>query len=123
MQPKVAVAHADDDVLRMLSEFLREQGFETLACSSSASLVSIAQSTRPHLAVVDLELRSNYPSWDLARHLRDDPCCRNMPLVALTTEPRLLPARPGNCHRSCVVMSEPFELSEIAGTIRTLLPR
>lgn len=122
MPPRVAVAHADDDVLMMLAEFLSEQGYQILPCYSSASLISIAQSTQPHLAVVDLELRTIQPSWELARRLRDDPCCRDMPLVALTAAPRLVPPRPQNCHSDCVIISEPFELSEFAGTIRSLLP-
>ncbi|MGD9615038.1 MAG: response regulator [Alphaproteobacteria bacterium] len=72
-----------EDVRDMLSRRLRRQGFDVSIAVDGRQAVEACASEPPDLVLLDLNLPDT-DGWTVARTLKADPRCAEIPIIALT---------------------------------------
>lgn len=67
---RVLVVDDSDDILELVSSFLRYQGYEVMAARDAPSALRLASSFHPNVAVLDIGLPA-MDGYELAQHLRE----------------------------------------------------
>jgi two-component system cell cycle response regulator DivK len=72
-----------EEVWEMLSRRLRRQGFEVSIAVDGRQAIAACATERPDLVLLDMNLPET-DGWAVARHLKADPHCAEIPIIALT---------------------------------------
>ena len=104
----------------MLSRRLNRRGFEVLIAEDGGLAVSMTQTERPDLVLMDMSL-SVIDGWEATRRLKADPETAGIPIIALTAH-----AMESDRERALEVGcddydSKPVDLPRLLGKIETLL--
>lgn len=104
----------------MLSRRLNRRGFEVLIAEDGGLAVSMTQSERPDLVLMDMSLPV-IDGWEATRRLKADPQTAGIPIIALTAH-----AMESDRERALEVGcddydSKPVDLPRLLGKIETLL--
>ena len=104
----------------MLSRRLNRRGFEVLIAEDGGLAVSMTQTERPDLLLMDMSLPV-IDGWEATRRLKADPETAGIPIIALTAH-----AMESDRERALEVGcddydSKPVDLPRLLGKIETLL--
>ena len=104
----------------MLSRRLNRRGFEVLIAEDGGLAVSMTQTERPDLVLMDMSLPV-IDGWEATRRLKADPETADIPIIALTAH-----AMESDRERALEVGcddydSKPVDLPRLLGKIETLL--
>ena len=104
----------------MLSRRLNRRGFEVLIAEDGGLAVSMTQTERPDLVLMDMSLPV-IDGWEATRRLKADPETAGIPIIALTAH-----AMDSDRERALEVGcddydSKPVDLPRLLGKIETLL--
>ena len=104
----------------MLSRRLNRRGFEVLIAEDGGLAVSMTQTERPDLVLMDMSLPV-IDGWEATRRLKADPETADIPIIALTAH-----AMDSDRERALEVGcddydSKPVDLPRLLGKIETLL--
>lgn len=104
----------------MLSRRLNRRGFEVLIAEDGGLAVSMTQTERPDLVLMDMSLPV-IDGWEATRRLKADPETAGIPIIALTAH-----AMESDRERALEVGcddydSKPVDLPRLLGKIETLL--
>ena len=104
----------------MLSRRLNRRGFEVLIAEDGGLAVSMTQTERPDLVLMDMSLPV-IDGWEATRRLKADPDTAGIPIIALTAH-----AMETDRERALEVGcddydSKPVDLPRLLGKIETLL--
>ncbi|ACZ40668.1 response regulator [Sphaerobacter thermophilus] len=119
-RPVIAVIERDQDLLCLLEEILREEGYDVVGWPRRAGAAEIIRQTRPAAAIVSLWLEEATSGWHLLDELRGRPETRSLPVILTTTTPH--PGNPGGLHADAVI-EKPFDLDDLLATIRHAVAR
>ncbi len=82
--PKILYVEDNDDNMYMLTlRFEVLDGYEIITAADGAEGVAKAQSEKPDLILMDLNLPV-MDGWEATRRLKADPATRDIPIIALT---------------------------------------
>ena len=83
-EPKrVLVVDDSDDILELVSSFLRYQGYEVMAARDAPSALRVASTFHPNVAVLDIGLPA-MDGYELAQHLREKLGANAPKMIAMT---------------------------------------
>ena len=104
----------------MLSRRLNRRGFEVLIAEDGGLAISMTQTERPDLVLMDMSLPV-IDGWEATRRLKADPETAGIPIIALTAH-----AMESDRERALEVGcddydSKPVDLPRLLGKIETLL--
>src|SRR5687768_3101024 len=85
---KVLIIGDENENLNLLSEMLKESGFEPLTASAGLRGIQIAVQEQPNLILLDLNM-PEMDGYEVCRRLRDQPSTRKIPIIMLTSEAAL----------------------------------
>jgi CheY-like chemotaxis protein len=80
---KVLVIEDNRMNMELASDLLRLQGHEVLQAASAPEALTLLQTTRPDLILLDIQL-PGLNGLDLTRNLKEDPRTRAIPIIAIT---------------------------------------
>ena len=86
---KVLVVDDDPDVVEYLSSFLEDHGYEVASAGDSASARETVARFRPDAVLLDVMMPGK-SGLDLLISLRTDPRWRDIPLVVITGDDKIL---------------------------------
>src|SRR5579884_3075586 len=84
---RVAVIDDDPALLRMVSEPLRQRGWDVLTCGEGANAFHLVRDEQPDLILLDLWLETSTGGWALLRLLAGDPATRDIPVLVYSGGP------------------------------------
>jgi signal transduction histidine kinase/DNA-binding response OmpR family regulator len=80
---RILITDDNETTQQMLAEYLRQQGYEVLLANSGYEAFEIAQSTRPDLILMDIQM-PGIDGLETTRRLRAIPEFAETPIIALT---------------------------------------
>jgi CheY-like chemotaxis protein len=122
-EPSIAVVHTDPSVASLLMNLLEDEGYRPIAYNDPKNAFERIRHSIPALAIIDLGFGVSVPTWDLVDRLRTDPVTEHIPIIALTTSPDLEAVRPERCRENCELLSEPFDVNNLLGLLRSMINR
>jgi two-component system, cell cycle response regulator DivK len=119
--PKILYVEDNEDNVYMLVRRLERHSFEVLVAPDGAQGVAIAQSERPDLIVMDLNMPV-LDGWEATRRLKGAPETEAIPIIALSAH-----AMSGDRERALEAGcddydTKPVRIDSLMAKIRTLLP-
>ena len=72
-----------EEVWEMLSRRLRRQGFDVVVAVDGRQAIELCAAEPPDLVLLDMNL-PQMDGWTVARQLKADPRCAEIPIIALT---------------------------------------
>ncbi|HZM80989.1 MAG TPA: response regulator [Candidatus Limnocylindrales bacterium] len=121
-QETILVVDDDPDILRVVEVNLSLQGYRVLTASSGAEALSLVESQRPHLAVVDL-MMPGMDGLELTRRLRADPMVTALPIIVLTAKALTSDKVAGLAAGADDYIVKPFDTSELVARVKATLRR
>jgi CheY-like chemotaxis protein/two-component sensor histidine kinase len=120
--PTVLVADDNETLLDMISEFLRTKQFRVVTVQSGIELLNRVNEVKPDILLVDIQM-PGMDGLETIRHIRkhESASVSSVPIIALTAlsmtgdRERCLEAGANE------YISKPLKLSELVGTINTLI--
>lgn len=120
MQPRARILVVDDDlpILNLMSNVLRQLGFEPLTASAGEEAIAMAKSQRPDLILLDMNM-PGMGGGEVCEMLRVEPDLSAVPVVFLSGEPVM----PDEIERfgAVAAIQKPFDLTMLIATIREQL--
>ena len=74
LKQKILVVDDDKDVVRLMTAYLEQAGFQTICAYNGQTAIHLLRSEKPDLMLLDLML-PDLDGYDLTRLVRNDPGC------------------------------------------------
>ncbi len=116
----ILIVDDSEDIRILLSDFLQEEGFNTICAGDGSAALMQAQNHHPDLILMDISL-PGINGWQTVQYLRNMPEFRSTPIIAVTahaTEEEAEHSLTVGCNAH---VSKPFDLEEILNQIVSLL--
>jgi len=118
-KPKILLVEDEEDILYLLRENFREEGFDVLAAKSAEAGLSLAQKRRPDVIVCDIMLpRMN--GLDMVRAIRQKMA---VPVLFLTAKKDEVDRVAGLELGADDYISKPFSMRELVARVRAVMRR
>jgi two-component system cell cycle response regulator DivK len=117
---RLLIIEDDQDIRRLLNDYLGTVGFETRCLSDGTDWLKAAGEFKPDLLVLDLALPT-IDGWAIARELRRTPGFESLPILALTAH-----TMPGDPQKAIAAgcndyLAKPFDPEMLLQRIQLLL--
>ena len=86
MSKKVLIVEDNDSSLKLFSTVLKCGGYQPIEARTGSEAVTLAKQEKPHLILLDIRI-SLVNRFETLRLLSDEPSTRNIPSIAITTNP------------------------------------
>ena len=120
MTQRILVVEDTEDNRQIIRDLLTNFGYELIEAADGAEGVAMAQSERPDLILMDIQL-PEVSGLEVTKWLKEDPDLKEIPVVAVTAfamkgdEERI---RQGGCE---AYLSKPISVAKFIDTIRHFL--
>jgi DNA-binding response OmpR family regulator len=84
MKPKILLIDDDQDILRSLQVILESNGFSAITCDDAKKGLSLLQTEKPDLLVLDVIMKSDLEGFYLLQKVKDDKNFEQLPIIMLT---------------------------------------
>ena len=84
MAKRILIVEDHPDNRRILRDFLRKSGFELVEAEDGVQALAAAQSHRPDLILMDIQLPV-MDGYEATRRLKADPALRSIPIIVITS--------------------------------------
>lgn len=119
---RVIVVDYDDATTELIAELLRSEGIVPLCCSAWPVSVGFIEQMQAHLLILELGPGDPSAALDLLGELRQNPHTRALPVIANSTDERLLERLAEQLHTlGCLILAKPFELDDFFSSISLYL--
>lgn len=118
----ILVVDDDPDILRIVEVYLSLDGYRVMTARSGAEALSLVESRRPDLAVVDL-MMPGMDGLELTRRLRADPMVTALPIIMLTAKALTSDKVAGLAAGADDYVVKPFDTSELVARVKATLRR
>jgi len=121
MSKRILIVEDHDDNRRILRDLLTSAGYETVEAVTGEEGVAMAESHRPDLILMDIQL-PELDGYEATRRIKADPALRPIPIIAVTSY-----AMSGDDAMAyevgCVgYVTKPFSPRQLLAKIREFLP-
>ena len=121
MSKRILIVEDHDDNRRILRDLLTSAGYETVGAVTGEEGVAMAESHRPDLILMDIQL-PELDGYEATRRIKADPALRPIPIIAVTSY-----AMSGDDAMAyevgCVgYVTKPFSPRQLLAKIREFLP-
>lgn len=122
MAQKILVVDDDRQIVRLVSSYLEQAGYEVTTAYDGEAALRLARQERPHLMVLDLMLPDR-DGWDVTRAVRSDPSLAHLPIIMLTARVEDTDKIVGLEVGADDYVTKPFNPREVVARVRALLRR
>ncbi len=121
MSKRILVVEDQDDNRRILRDLLTSAGYEMVEAVTGKEGVAMAETHRPDLILMDIQL-PELDGYEATRRIKADPALQPIPIIAVTSY-----ALSGDAalayEAGCVgYITKPFSPRQLLAKIRELLP-
>jgi diguanylate cyclase (GGDEF)-like protein len=118
----ILVVDDDRDIVRFVEVNLRLHGFDVITAGDGEEALSVIESNRPDLVLVDL-MMPNLDGLGLTRRLRADPLTAALPIIMLTARAMTADKVLGLSAGADDYLVKPFDTLELVARVRSTLRR
>lgn len=118
--PLVLVAEDDDDILMLVTERLRRDGFDVISAGTGEEALAAVQGRRPHAAVLDISL-PGLDGLEVLRRIRRDSELKGICVLLLTAHAQESDVRRGYEAGADAYVVKPFSPADLSARIRAML--
>ncbi len=120
--PHVFVANNSTDVLDIMREVLQDEQYRVTTTTFVSDTFEQIAALGPDVLVIDVAV-SQRAGWDLLERLRGEAATSGIPVIVVSTEPRLLEQAQAEAGRlgGRAFLVKPFDLDAMLGAIRNLI--
>ncbi len=119
-EPLILVADDDDDILLLVTTRLKRDGFDVIEARSGAEALTLAQTRRPDVAVLDVGM-PGLDGLEVLAKIRADDTLRGMRVLLLTAKAQESDVRRGYDAGADAYVRKPFSPTELSARVRDLL--
>ncbi|MDH6374840.1 DNA-binding response OmpR family regulator [Paenibacillus sp. PastF-3] len=116
----ILIADDDDNIRKLISLFLRKEGFELKEARDGTKALSIIQNSRVDLVILDI-MMPGLNGWDLCREIRRWDA--NIPLLMVTAKAESVHKVKGFQLGTDDYLTKPFDPLELVMRVKALLKR
>ena len=116
---RILVVDDDENILKILTLYLRSKGYDVVTCKSGARVVSVFDETHPDLVLLDVML-PGMDGWKVLETLRK---FSDVPVIMLTALGRVDDRIHGLDHGADDYIVKPFDSKELIARVRAVLRR
>ncbi|NUU61973.1 response regulator transcription factor [Paenibacillus agri] len=116
----ILIADDDANIRKLMSLFLRKEGFEIKEANDGAKALSIVENSRVDLVILDI-MMPGLDGWDLCREIRRQDA--NLPLLMVTAKAESAHKVKGFQLGTDDYLSKPFDPLELVLRVKALLKR
>ncbi|MEK3986496.1 response regulator transcription factor [Paenibacillus sp. FSL K6-3166] len=116
----ILIADDDDNIRKLMSLFLRKEGFELKEARDGTKALSIIQNSRVDLVILDI-MMPGLNGWDLCREIRRWDA--NIPLLMVTAKAESVHKVKGFQLGTDDYLTKPFDPLELVMRVKALLKR
>jgi DNA-binding response OmpR family regulator len=118
--PLILVADDDDDILFLVTTRLKRDGFDVIEARSGDEALTLAQTRRPDVAVLDVGM-PGLDGLEVLARIRADDALRGMRVLLLTAKAQESDVRRGYDAGADAYVRKPFSPTELSGRVRELI--
>lgn len=122
MAEKILIVDDDLDTLRLVGLMLQHQGYRITAASSGIQAISISQSDRPDLILLDI-MMPEMDGYEVARKLRSDTNTNNIPIIMFTAKTQVDDKVAGFEAGADDYLTKPTQPRELFAHVKAVLAR
>ncbi|MNP02928.1 Heme response regulator HssR [compost metagenome] len=116
----ILIADDDDNIRKLMSLFLRKEGFDLKEARDGTKALSIIQNSRVDLVILDI-MMPGLDGWDLCREIRRSDA--NIPLLMVTAKGESAHKVKGFQLGTDDYLTKPFDPLELVMRVKALLKR
>ena len=121
MSKRILVIEDHEDNRRILRDLLTSAGYEPLEAVTGEEGVALAETHRPDLILMDIQL-PGLDGYEATRRIKANPALRHIPIIAVTSYALSgddVKAREAGCD---AYVTKPFSPRALLATVREYLP-
>jgi CheY-like chemotaxis protein len=118
MKRKILVIDDEPDIREIVRLYLTEEGFEVTEAENGHDGIIKAQNEHPDLIVLDI-MMPGINGFEVAKHLKDDPNTKDIPIVILSVLAQDSQYR----HGILDYISKPFRQEELVGIVKKIFSK
>jgi DNA-binding response OmpR family regulator len=118
--PLILVADDDDDILFLVTTRLKRDGFDVIEARSGDEALTLAQTRRPDVAVLDVGM-PGLDGLEVLEQIRADDALIGMRVLLLTAKAQESDVRRGYDAGADAYVRKPFSPTELSARVRELL--
>ena len=118
--PLILVADDDDDILFLVTTRLKRDGFDVIEARSGDAALTLAQTRRPDVAVLDVGM-PGLDGLEVLARIRADDALKGMRVLLLTAKAQESDVRRGYDAGADAYVRKPFSPTELSARVRDLL--
>ena len=122
MPQRILVVDDDKSIVKVLSAYLQEAGFQVLAAHDGEAALHLLRREKPDLLVLDL-MMPRRDGWEVTRLVRADPALAATPLIMLTARVDDTDKIVGLELGADDYITKPFNAREVVARVKALLRR
>ena len=122
MAEKILIVDDDLDTLRLVGLMLQHQGYRITAASSGLQAISMSQSDRPDLILLDI-MMPEMDGYEVARKLRSDQNTSNIPIIMFTAKTQVDDKVAGFEAGADDYLTKPTQPRELFAHVKAVLAR
>jgi DNA-binding response OmpR family regulator len=118
--PLILVADDDNDILLLVTTRLKRDGFDVIEARSGAEALTLAQTRKPDVAVLDVGM-PGLDGLEVLAQIRADDTLSGMRVLLLTAKAQESDVRRGYDAGADAYVRKPFSPTELSARVRELL--
>lgn len=118
MKKKILVIDDETDIREIVRLYLTEEGYDVIEASNGHEGILKALNEKPDLIVLDI-MMPGINGFEVAKHLKDDPNTRDIPIIILSVLAQDSQYRQGILD----YISKPFRQEELVGIVRKIFEK
>jgi two-component system phosphate regulon response regulator PhoB len=119
---RILVAEDDPDILHLVAYKLRRSGFDVIEAPDGRAALRETRDVLPDLIVLDVRM-PHLSGLDVLRELREDPRCRDVPVIILTARARPQDLEQAYAAGATDYVIKPFSPRELVVRVEAVLAR
>jgi len=120
MSKKILVVDDEKDIVEILQEILRHEGYDVITASDGNEGLKKASENKPDLIVADV-MMPHMDGYELVKRLKEDPGTTNIPVVFLTAKDQATDRYKGLSLGVAAYIVKLFDLDELREVVKEVL--
>ena len=117
---RILVIDDDENIVRILTLYLRSKGYDVVSCKSGSRALSVFTDTKPDLVLLDV-LMPEMDGFEVMRQIRANAQWADIPVIFLTADVSPETCEKGGALGAAGFMSKPLEAERMISGVEAVI--